>query len=533
MTLDVPKPLFLVLSAALQAIALFSHGGLTSIFVVFLVLNVFAHTIYVVFIYLNFVSPIRHFPTPKVRHGPPDDAFAPRTKVLQTYGALPLLGHFLTGLEANRGEELLRCSLETPNDGLIRLRGLFNSDQLLITSHKAQAEVLVTKPYEFPKPERSREFLRTGLGDGMVVAECEYHKHQRKHAMPSFSFWQIKDLYPLSWNKAMKMAKVIDDEVFSQRESSANAEGKLVGLTDIDRWAPKATLDIIGVAGLGRDFNTLENSDDPIAKLYADLFMPSLGTRMEFRTRKKECIKRVEDASVDTLAALIKIDVFSDNELVDQLLTILVAGHETTSSSFTWITYLLSLHPDIQSRVRAEIHAALPSGFAPGRSPDSDIAAIFESLPLLSGVCLETLRLFPPVPSTLRQSTKDNTLLGHPIAAGTVLTLAPWVSNNSPALWGPDVHEIKPDRGIDCETGKPNQTGGVSTNYAFMTFLHGPRSCIGQQFAKAELRALVAAFVGMFEWTLADQNKKIEPAIVITVKPKDGLNLRLTKIRDG
>ncbi|OQU94407.1 hypothetical protein CLAIMM_00766 [Cladophialophora immunda] len=501
-----------------------------SIFAAFMALDVFAFSLYVVFIYPNSLSPIRHLPTPK--------------------GAVPILGHFLTGLKATRGEEHLKYSLETPSDGLIRLRDLFNSDQILVTSPKALAEILVNKPYDYPKPERSREFLRTGLGDGLVVAEGEYHKFQRKYATPSFSFRHVKDLYPLFWDKAMKMTKAIEDEIFDPQETVTNIEGKLVGITDIERWVPRATLDIIGVAGLGRDFNTLENPDDKMATLYATLFTPTLGTRMvaasilifghrwtkvllpsasrtiynavsgirslcgKFVREKRERIKQADDESVDVLASLIKADVFSDHELVDELLTIIAAGHETTSSTFTWTTYFLSRHPDIQS------------------SPHSDVYAILESLPLLNGVCQETLRLFPPVPATLRQSKKDNTLLGQPIPAHTLLTLAPWATNNSPELWGPDAHEFKPERWIDPETGKPNQTGGASTNYAFMTFLHGPRNCIGQQFARAELRALVAAFIGMYEWTLAEPEAKVIPAIVITVKPKDGLRLKLTKVRD-
>lgn len=194
--------------------------------------------------------------------------------------------------------------------------------------------------------------------------------------------------------------------------------------------------------------------------------------------------------------------------------------------------YLLTLHPDIQTRLRAEVQAALPIPTSTeALQNDIDIASILESLPLLNGVCSETLRMFPPVPMTMRESSQDATLLGQPIAAGTILIVAPWAINNSPKLWGPDAHESKPERWIDPHTNKPNQTGGVDTNYAFLTFLHGPRSCIGQGFARAELRALLAAFVGAFEWTMADPTEEIIPAIVITVKPKNGLNVKLRRAR--
>lgn len=97
-------------------------------------------------------------------------------------------------------------------------------------------------------------------------------------------------------------------------------------------------------------------------------------------------------------------------------------------------------------------------------------------------------------------------------------------------MWGPGASEFDPGRWIEPKTGKPNQSGGASTNYAFLTFLHGPRSCIGQGFARAELRALVAAFVGAFDFTMADPDEEVIPAGVVTTKPKNGLKLRLTKI---
>jgi cytochrome P450 len=123
-------------------------------------------------------------------------------------------------------------------------------------------------------------------------------------------------------------------------------------------------------------------------------------------------------------------------------------------------------------------------------------------------------------------------LLGSHIPAGTVIILAPWAVNKDPAMWGPKASEFDPGRWKDPKTGKPNQSGGASTNYAFLTFLHGPRSCIGQGFARAELRALVAAFVGAFEFTMADPDEEVIPAGVVTTKPKDGLKLKLTKIGD-
>jgi cytochrome P450 len=228
---------------------------------------------------------------------------------------------------------------------------------LLVTHPKALAEILVVRSYDFPKPDKDRAFLRRMIGDGLVTTEGTFHKHQRKHSMPSFSFRQIKRLYPLFWEKSLKMVKGIDAEVFGQ-----SVDKHPTGVTDIEYWAPKTTLDIIGVAGLGRDFDTLKNADDEMVKHYqeitstdlgrrmltavslmlnrelADLFLPSVAKRFneatakmrvicrQFVREKGERISQKDDDSIDTLATLMKSQVFSEEELVDQLLTIIAAG---------------------------------------------------------------------------------------------------------------------------------------------------------------------------------------------------------------
>jgi len=206
------------------------------------------------------------------------------------------------------------------------------------------------------------------------------------------------------------------------------------------------------------------------------------------------------------------------------MLTFLAAGHETTSSAFTWTTYLLATHSDIQSRLREEIRQALPTN--PG--PDVDLAAVLEGLPLLNAVCNETLRLYPTVPITVREASRPTQLMDQHIPEGTQIMLVPWAINRSPHLWGPNANEFVPERWINLD-GTPNNSGGAQSNYAQLTFLHGPRSCIGGSFAKAELRCLVAAFVAAFEMDYAGKTPAV-PAGVITTKPRDGMELRLKPV---
>lgn len=127
---------------------------------------------------------------------------------------------------------------------------------------------------------------------------------------------------------------------------------------------------------------------------------------------------------------------------------------------------------------------------------------------------------------------RDTTIGSQVIPKGTRIYLAPWGVNRSPHLWGDQAGELIPERWIDPETGKANNTGGVQSNYANLTFLHGPRSCIGERFARSELKALMAVFAGTFDIQMADKNEVPIPAGVITTKPKNGMRLKL-QVVDG
>lgn len=184
----------------------------------------------------------------------------------------------------------------------------------------------------------------------------------------------------------------------------------------------------------------------------------------------------------------------------DQVLTFLAAGHETTSATLAWATVLLSQHPQIQADLRAEIRANLPS-------PDLGETASstqFERLPLLNAVCHETLRLYPTVCFTARLAIKPTRLGDILLHKGVEVWLSIWAMNRSPRFWGADAADFRPSRWIT--NGSFNNNGGAPSNYAQLTFVHGPRSCVGQGFARAELRCLVAAVIGRFQVALADDD---------------------------
>lgn len=157
----------------------------------------------------------------------------------------------------------------------------------------------------------------------------------------------------------------------------------------------------------------------------------------------------------------------------------------------------------------------------------ASLSCLLDSLPYLNAVCNEVLRFYPPVPLIRRYSITPTTILGQTIPAGTRVILCPWASNRNPLHWGPDAGVFKPERWIDPVTGRCNKEGGMSSNYANLKFSHGPRSCIGQNFAKAELRTLVAVFVSKFKFQMAVPGEKIVPVGIVSVRPKDGMHLKI------
>lgn len=190
----------------------------------------------------------------------------------------------------------------------------------------------------------------------------------------------------------------------------------------------------------------------------------------------------------------------------------------------------------MQKKLRAEIHERIPSSESPVTWD------LLEGMPYLHGVCEETLRLYPTVPATVREAIRDTTVAGHRIPAGTRFVLVPYAINRHPNHW-PDAHRVVPERWIDevhaedggngsgstTTTRRPNKTGGTTTNFAELTFLHGPRACIGRDFAKAELRCAVAGVVGKYEMELhTDEEPRVQG--VITMKPEGGMYLRFKPI---
>ncbi|KAI1748170.1 cytochrome P450 [Xylaria castorea] len=469
------------------------------------------------------------------------------------------------------------------HNGLVRYRTVINAERVIVAAPEALAEVLTTKSYQFKKPEVIVTGLRPIAGHGLLLAEGDQHKLQRRTLLPAFAYRHIKDLYGLMW-------EISSDAVTSLTEvvSAGSKIDQQPYTTDISTWASKVTLDIIFVAGMGQSVDSVRNQDtkyrtlqsiyktvftqqrqDFILLILRIWFLPAwllpyvplkrnieLGKaaktirdicRQLVRQKKSDLESELADKTEkDILTVALSYGGFTEDELIEQLLTFLVAGHETTATALTWAVYILSKNPDMQTRLRDEIRTHLRS--LSSANGTEDLAAVIDNnMPYLHAICQEVLRYFAPVPITFREAAVDTSINGTPIPAGTQIAICPRATNRDVSLWGDDARVFNPDRylsqpkqthadpldeDVDGESSKKN--AGTRSNYATLTFLHGPRSCIGQSFSKSELAILLATLVGRFEFALVDESLRDETKLKLrrgaTNRPLHGLNVKITPV---
>jgi cytochrome P450 len=158
---------------------------------------------------------------------------------------------------------------------------------------------------------------------------------------------------------------------------------------------------------------------------------------------------------------------------------------------------------------------------------------VLESMPLLGGVCEEAIRLYPTVPITFREAAANVTVAGYPIPKGTRVAISPYAINRSLEFWGPTADQFRPDRWVSIGANGDrsfNRTGGSTSHFGVTTFLHGPRTCIGKEFARVEMRCALAGLVAQYKIELQDPTKEIFLGGGLTTKPMGGMNLKLTKL---
>ncbi len=206
----------------------------------------------------------------------------------------------------------------------------------------------------------------------------------------------------------------------------------------------------------------------------------------------------------------------SDEQLRDEVLTLVSAGHETTANALAWTFMLLSQYPDVGRRLRAELDEVLG-----GRSPR------FEDLPRLEyteRVIQESMRLYPPVWMIERVTLGPDTVAGRELPKDTIVGLCIYTAHRNPKHW-PNPEGFDPDRFLpERSEGRPR--------YAYFPFGAGPRMCIGNHFAMMEAKLLVATIAQHFELELVQGHRvRLDPGV--TLRPRGGLPMRLVPRRPG
>jgi len=173
----------------------------------------------------------------------------------------------------------------------------------------------------------------------------------------------------------------------------------------------------------------------------------------------------------DDLLGLLLDSGLDDGEIRDELVTMVIAGHETVAAALAWTLMLLAEHPEAQERVRCELDAQ------PGPVP---LVGHRERLPWTRAVVDEALRLYPPAWAISRRSHRDDEVGGRQVPAGTLAIISPWLVHRRPDLW-PEPEAFRPERFLD---------GTARTGY--LPFGQGPRLCIGREFALGEMVVVLA-----------------------------------------
>ncbi|KAJ8453556.1 hypothetical protein ONZ45_g19671 [Pleurotus djamor] len=323
------------------------------------------------------------------------------------------------------------------------------------------------------------------------------------------------------------------------------------------------TLDVIGLAGFNYSFNTLK-SDEPnelnqafstifqagrqnrllmvlrffFPILYSISVMRRIGT--ELLTSSKAAVAQSRNGdhkdsvhdlkSRNLLSLLVRANTsddipesskLNDEDVLAQIPTFIVAGHETTSTATTWALFSLSQYPEIQSTLREEL-LSLPT-----EKPSMDE---LNSLPYLDRVVREALRVHSPVPMVARSAAADDIIpLSQPVTdvhgavhhtiqvkTGQIIMLPIASTNTFEPIWGEDALEFKPDRWLNPPQAS-SAIPGVWSNQ--LTFLGGSRACIGYRFSLVEMKALLFTLVRAFEFELAVPASEISKKSMIVQRP--------------
>jgi cytochrome P450 len=219
--------------------------------------------------------------------------------------------------------------------------------------------------------------------------------------------------------------------------------------------------------------------------------------------------RRRNPSGHDLLTHLVRDTPLGDDAIRDQLLTMLIAGHDTTTALLAWALVLLGRHPDSMDRARAEIDATIGDGVPTGES--------LEAMLYLEAVVHETLRLYPPIHLGNRRTLEDLDLEGYRLPRGRRLLYSIYLTHRDPEVW-PDPDRYDPERFLGGKRSLP---------YAYLPFGGGPRNCIGAHYGLVEGKAVLARLLQGWDLKLLD--RPIHPHMGATLEPRPGVWMQVER----
>jgi cytochrome P450 len=386
-------------------------------------------------------------------------------------------------------------------------RGVYN----YVINHPDHIKrVLLSNHRNYTKGE-GMDRVKILLGNGIMTSEGDFWRRQRRMMQPSFH------------RRVIDQFSVLIGEVndkFAARWADKAARAEPVNLTDD---TSELTLEIVLRSIFGTDLDRLEqqfgaNPFEVVAKEQNR----DLKFAFRFRSLSKlvaELIdrrRRTPEEHFDFLSMLMASrdrdtdESMSDKELIDEVLTLIVAGHETTAAALTWTWYLISQHPAAQEQLQAEADRT-------GGDRTLGLEAA-ESLAFTHQVLQEALRLYPPGWLITRRTLEADELGGYAIAPRTDVFISPYMLHRHPAFWS-EPEDFRPERfaGIDAEERH---------RFSYIPFAVGPRHCIGENIAMFEMLAHVHTMSRRFRLTRAG-NEPIELEAQINLRPKSNLMMKV------
>jgi len=401
----------------------------------------------------------------------------------------------------------------------------------LVNDPDVVKHVLVDNPKGYTK-SRNYLGLKLVLGDGLLISEGDHWRRQRKLAQPAFHRDRLAGF-------ARTMTECTRSTIDRWRIELSEGASETI---DIHEEMMRLTFRIVGLTLLSAD---VDGSAKEVGKAmdvamhfandYAEALIrlpPSLPTPANLRFKK--AMKTLDDVVFriiaerramagatkhfgdDLLGMLMEATDegtdtgMDDKQLRDELITMVLAGHETTANLMAWTFHLLSKHPEIERRVRDEAVRVL------GPDGDPKLEDV-KSLEYTKRVLDEALRLYPPAWAFERQAIAADQLGPYPIEAGSIIGFSPYVLHRHPAFW-------ENPEGFDPDRFLPERSAG-RPRYAYLPFGGGPRVCVGNHFAMMEAQIILAMIVRDFRMELVSSHPVVlDP--MITLRPKHGIKMR-------